>query len=308
MSRAVRPPTGGYILVAVLGVMLILTGFMAAGSLVVRSALDTARVGDADVPTLGLTRAGLELTAFELFVIKASPAAVDGRRLRFAHGTIATHLVDEGGKADLNGSSTKLLTSVFRSAGLDDGAARDLMSCIVDLRGPDQDEAAPDPAAQQPNAALPTSAEPQSPQPSQAPNAKPRPRGFQSVDQLRDCPNLTGEDFAAIAPLLTVYNPDGKINILSASEAMLRAMPDVSAADVEVILARRADANADKKAADDLMGLMKEAKAFGKTKPGPAYTVRIDATSATGRKKTIHAVIAASKSQSDPYYVLDWWD
>ncbi len=317
MSRA-RSPRGaddGYILVAVLGVMLVLTGFMAAGSLLARSALDTVRVGDADVAMAGLTRAGVELTAYQLFVIKAAPEAIDGRRLRFASGTIAPYLVDEGGKADLNASDSKLLASVFQSAELGAGPAAALVACIVQLRGPDRNASAanaPSPAAPaqaQPGSTdLATAAPQAAPPPAPTPPAAdvPRLRGFQSVDQLRDCPNLTGEDFHAIAPLLTVYNPDGKINILSASEAMLRAMPGLSQADVEIILARRA--GADKKAIDDLMGLMKEAKDYGKTTFGPAFSVRIEATAATGRKKSTHVVMASSKSPSDPYYVLDWWE
>lgn len=303
MSRARprRDENGGYILVAVLGVMVILTGFLAAGSMLVRSALDTARVGDADTAAAGLTRAGLELAAYQLFVVKAAPDAVDGRRLRFAGGTIATRVVDEAGKADLNESDSKLLTAVFRGAGLDDGAARALMACVVDLRGPDrntEDTAPPQPQQGTPD----TVARP----PDQATAQKPRPRGFQSVDQLRDCPDLTDEDYAAVAPLVTVYNLDGKINVLTASEEVLRALPGVSEADVEVLLARRGGADA--KAADDLMSLMKEAKAYGKTVPGPIFSLRVDATAATGRKKTIHAVVAPSKSPSAPYYVLDFWD
>ncbi|MBE7220313.1 MAG: general secretion pathway protein GspK [Caulobacteraceae bacterium] len=301
--RARRDRDGGYILVAVLGVMVILTGFLAAGSMVVRSALDTVRVGDADTASLGLTRAGLELAAYQLFVVKAAPDAVDGRRLRFAGGTIATRVVDEAGKADLNESDSKLLTSVFRTAGMDDGAARALMACVVDLRGPDRntEDAAQPP--QQPQQGAPDSV---TQPPSNTTTQKPRPRGFQSVDQLRECPDLTVEDYSAVAPLVTVYNLDGKINVLTASEEVLRAMPGVSEADVEVLLARRGGADA--KAADDLMSLMKEAKAYGKTVPGPIFSLRVDATAATGRKKTIHAVVAPSKSPSAPYYVLDFWD
>ena len=312
-----RPRDAGYILVAVLGVMLVLTGFMAAGSLLVRSALDTVRVGDAEVRDVGIARAGLELTAFELFVVKAAPEAVDGRRIRIAGGSFVAHLVDEGGKADLNGSDSKLLGSVFKDAGLDDGMARDLIGCIVALRGPDRTVAtgasappgaqsgvgAPDPAAAQQQ----VSAQQVSAQQTAAPSPdKPRPRGFQSVDQLRDCPGLTREDYAAIAPLLTVYNPGGKVDIMSASPALLHALPGLSAADVEVILARRG--TPDKKTGDDLMALMKEAATYGRTTHGPAYTLRLDATSATGRKKTIHAVIASSKSRAEPFYVLDRWD
>ena len=316
-SPTARDRDGGYILVAVLGVMLVLTGFMAAGSLLVRSALDTVRVGDAEVRASGIARAGLELTAYELFVVKAAPGAVDGRRIRIAGGSFVAHLIDEGGKADLNASDSKLLGSVFKGAGIDDGMAHDLIACIVALRGPDKTgapQAAGPPGPGNPQATagtgdLAAAAQQQvTTQQTAAPASsdKPLPRGFQSVEQLRDCPDLTREDYEAVAPLLTVYNPAGKVDIMTASPAMLHALPGLSDADVEVILARRD--NADTKTSDDLMSLMKEAAAYGKTTGGPAYTVRIDAVSATGRKKAIHAVIASSKSRAEAFYVLDRWD
>ena len=304
----------GYILVAVLSVMLLLTGFMAAGSLLVRSALDTVRVGDADVAMIGLTQGGMELTAYQLFVIQAAPDAIDGRRIRFGGGTIAPHVTDESGKADLNASDPKLLAGVFESVGVGSGDAGDLVAHIVALRGADRN---PQPGAPGLAAAAPTSAgsgeagASQTPTPSAATTASPasgqkKLRGFQSVDQLADFPGLAREDLVALRPMLTVYNPDGKINILSASRDVLAAIPGMSGAEVATIVEQRK--TADKDGIDRLKALIKGAETYIKTDYGPAFTVRIDATAPTGRRKSINAVVAASKSRNDPYLVLDWWE
>ena len=45
---------------------------------------------------------------------------------------------------------------------------------------------------------------------------------------------------------------------------------------------------------------------FRKVLPEPAYTVRIEADEKSGRKKSAEAVIAASKSPNQPYYILAW--
>lgn len=315
VARKGRSPSkDGYILVAVLSIMLLLTGFMAAGSLLVRSALDSAKVGDADVAISGLTRGGLELTAYQLCVSEAPPQAVDGRRIKFAGGTIKPHIVDEAGKVDINGADPKLLASIFASVGMDSRAVGELVSGIVELRGANRN-----PATQAPNATPPGST-PVAPVgdagqgvPSSPVGAGPPPsgdqkklRGFQSVDQLLDFPDMTSADLRELRPMLTVFNPDGKINILSASRDVLAVLPGLTAPKVEEILARRKTVTKD--VINSLDAMLEEAKPYTKTEFGPAFSVRIDATSPKGRKKAINAVIAASKSPNDPYYILDWWE
>lgn len=292
-----RHSQSGYILVAVLGVMLLLTGLLAAGSVLVRSALDTAKIGSTDVPMAGLTQGGLELTAYQLFVIDAAPAAVDGRRIKFGGGTIASHIDDEGAKADLNASDPKLLLAVFHAVGLDGRIADALLAHVIEMRGPDRNprpEGTPStPAVNAAVTSPPT-------------GAKKMSRGFQSIDQLADFPGLPPADVRALGHLLTVYNPDGKINVRSASPAMLSAVPGLSEPAVANILKRRDDAP--KKEIEGLLAMAGAAQPFLKTSFGPVFTVRVDASSGQGRKKSINAVVAASKSPNTPYYVLDFWE
>jgi general secretion pathway protein K len=302
---APRDHRGGYILVAVLSVMLLLTGFMAAGSLLVRSALHGAVVGESTLALRGLTDGGLELVAYQLFVHKLKPSLVDGRRLKFAGGTITPSIVGESGKIDLNGADPKLLAGLFASAGLDANAVAALVTHIVAMRG-----ANPKPGPGAPRDPLLTGVPVQgldgSGAPS-APNAAPaamqRRRGYQSVDQLRDTPDLPRSDFKRLAPFLTVYNPDGKVDVMSAGRAVLSAIPGLSRPDIDLLLAHRGAG-----LPDAILPLVQNAAAYVKATPGPAYDVRIEATSASGETRAIEVVVAASKSREAPYLVLDWRD
>lgn len=308
-----RNSESGYILVAVLSVMLLLTSFLAASSVLIRSVLHSAVVGDSALAMRGLTQGGLEITAYQLLVQKVPAPLVDGRKIRFAGGTVQPSIVDEGGKIDLNGADPRLLLSVFASAGLDVGDAAALVARIVEVRG------ATDSAAVATTVAFAPAggdiyhghspfATPSAPSiPGDPPNGvQKKRRGWQTVDQLRGAPGLTLPAFQALAPLLTVYNPDGKVDVLTARRAVLSAIPGLGTAAVDMIIARRNIATKETIAA--LSPLFGDASLFVKTTSGPAYTVHIDAVSGAGQRKALEAVIAASKSPNDPYLILDWRD
>ena len=300
MTRAapLRGRRDGYILVAVLGVMVLLTGFLAAGSVLMRSALHTVRVGDDDVAMTGLTDGGLELTAYQVFVLKLPPRLVSGRRVKFAGGTIAPTITDEAGKVDLNGSDVRLLQSEFEAAGLEIAKARAVVAHIVAVRGPD------------PKAPPQDSAPPPAPTnifaPPAAPGLAPRPRGFQSVDALRAFPEIGPAAYRVLTGRFTVFNPDGKLSIATAAPAVMTAVPGIDPSVLDRILKTRTDAT--KADLEKLAASLGTAQEFTKAAGGPAYSVRIDATAADGRKKSIGAVMAAAKSPNVPYYILEWQD
>ena len=309
-----RETDAGYILVAVLGVMLLLTAFLVAGSALIRSALHGAVVGDSALATQGLVQGGLELTAYQLFVRKVPAPQVDGRKIRFAGGTIQARIIDEAGKIDLNGADPKLLWAAFASVGLDAGSATALIARIVEVRGTTQSAAVATTAALAPvggdiyagHSPFATPGAPSVPGTAATTGPQRKRRGWQSVDQLRDPPSLSPAELRAVAPLLTVYNPDGKVDVLTASRAVMLAIPGLGTAAIDMIMARRINATKDTIVA--MQPLFGEASVFIKTTPGPAYTVRIDAISGSGQRKALEAVIAASKSPNDPYLILDWRD
>ena len=303
----------GYILVAVLSVMLLLTSFLAAGSVLIRSVLHSAVVGDTALAMQGLTQGGLEITAYQLLVRKVPASLVNGRRIRFAGGMVQPTIIDEGGKIDLNGADPRLLLSVFAAGGLDVGDAAALVARIVEARGATESAAVAATVAFAPvsgdiyhgHSPFATPSAPSTPGSPPTNGAQKKRRGWQTVDQLRGA-GLTLTAFHALEPLLTVYNPDGKVDVLTARRAVLSAIPGLGTAAVDMIMARRNIVTKETIAA--LTPLFGDASLFVKTTSGPAYSIHIDAVSGAGQRKALDAVIAASKSPNDPYLILDWRD
>ncbi len=315
--RTDRGGRDGYILVAVLAVAVILTGLIAAGSRVMRSALGTARVADADVASAGLLSSGVEIAAYQLAVRKIRPDLVDGRRIRLTDGVVTPHVSDEAGKVDLNAANAKLLVGVMTGVGMDQATAIAVVARIVELRGP-PNGLIPDHSEQPPGA--PPVSPPQNggqtagvatpPEGSQSSDgsgngkAPRKRRGLQSVENLRDIEGVRRDDMRLLRQRLTVYNPDGRLNVMTAAPDVLMAMPGMTELKLTQLLAAR-DAGPEAAAAAQA-ALGGELASFIKASPGPAYTVRVDAAEKGGRRKSVEAVIAASKSPNQPYYILSW--
>lgn len=322
MSRRTRGRRDGYILVAVLAVAVILTGLLAAGSILVRSAIGTARVEDADVATGGLLTSGIEIAAYQLAVLRIRPELVDGRSIRLTGGRVTPHVTDEAGKVDLNAADPKLLTGVMMGVGMDQATAAEVVARIVELRGP-PNGAIPDASGSTPGAspapqqnvgpagvspAQPTNGAQLGASPggdAQAGNAPRKRRGLQTVEDVGDIEGVRPEEMRLLRKRLTIYNSDGRLDIMTADADTLRSVPGMTKLKLEQLLAAR-DSGSEDAARDAQAALGGDLASFTKVLPGPAYTVRIDAYEKSGRKKSAEAVIAASKSPNQPYYVLDW--
>ena len=306
----------GYILVAVLAVLVILTGLLAAASVLVRSTLDTARVEDADVDAGGLVSSGMEIAAYQLAVLRIRPALVNSHRIRLTGGIVTPRVTDEASKIDLNAADPKLLVGVMIGVGMDQGTAAEVVARIVELRGPPNgsipDAANRAPDAQPPvqndgrNASVanpPTSA--QSSDESGNGKAPRKRRGLQSVEDLGDIEGIRREEMQLLRQRLTIYNPDGRLNIMTADPDTLLSMPGMTKLKLTQLLAAR-ESDSDEAAHEAQSALGGDFASFTKVLPGPAYTVRIDVSEKSGRRRSAEAVVAASKSLNQPYYILNW--
>lgn len=296
----------GYILVTVLAVAVILTGLLAAGSVLVRSAIGTARVEDADVAASGLLSSGIEIAAYQLAVLRIRPELVDGRRIRLTGGSVTPRVTDEAGKVDLNSADPKLLVGVMMGVGMDQATASEVVARIVELRGPsngtipdnDSPGAPPAPTTTGQNAFGLVGAPGGN-------NAPPKRRGLQSVEDVGDIEGVRRDEMRALRKRLTIYNPGGRLDVMTADPDTLRSIPGMTKLMLTQLLAARESGSEDA-ARDAQSALGGDIASFTKVLPGPAYTVRIDADEKSGRKKSVEAVIAASKSPNQPYYILDW--
>lgn len=292
--------TSGYILVTVLGVMLTVTGLIASASVFTHAILRGAIAETGETAMTGLVTAGMELTAYQLFTLKIPMAAVNGRRIRLAGATIEPAISDEAGKIDVNTANIAILESAFQAAGLSQGAITDLSSRISAWRGG-------------PSLAVPPAAPPQPPlQPlgvagaPAGPPAKHTP--FRSVEDFIAFAGLAPAETAALAPLLTVYNTGGTINVMTADRRVLMALPGMTGVAADDFIAQRAHADVTKNAdRDNLLSLLQNQRAFITTADGPVYRVAIAGT-APGRVLRGVAYIAKSVFAADPYLILQWGD
>lgn len=306
--------TGGYILVGVLAVMILVSAIVASTSYFVRSALDSAKATNGQLALDQLIHAGLELTAYRLFnddPLATRPPLV---RLRLRGGTVTCKILDEGAKIDLNGADPALIEAVFKSTGMGAGDIADVMRRVLAMRGPSRAKTSAAPGTTVPGTTVPGTTAPgataqppvatQPPGTAQPPGMTPKPtRGFQSVGELAAFPGVTSRDMELVAPLLTVYNPGGKINIVTASEEVLSVVPGLSDARVSEIVQKRDGATP-----EELKALMGNDSTSLTATAGPAFTVVIEASASSGQRKIARVVITKANGPDEPYFVLARWD
>lgn len=282
---------GGYILVAVLGTMLVLASLIASGALVAQSVLRSARADEGRAGLDGLARGALEVAAFELFSLHLPFAAVNGHPFRFAGGVTTATFADEAARIDVNAADPAVLMGALRSAGLDEAAASALLGRMMMSRA---DSGSAGDASVAPDALPP---------PGAARSAKPAHGGFRSVADFIAFAGVGHETAGALQALLTASNPDGKVDALTASRPVLMALPGMSAALADTVMAERRSGPS---ALDRVKGALGAQAVYVKFEPGPCYGVTVLARDAVGRSATRSGIIAASRSPGVPFYTLMW--
>lgn len=285
-----RQAREGFILISVLGVMALLAALVGALSMMVRPAVERARAGGEDLALTALVRAGVELAGYQLYGLKLPANQIDAQQVRLDAGVLALSVTDESGKIDLNGSDPAFLAGAYRAAGLSALPPSSFAARVIDWRDEDDERSAGGAEAPDYTAA--------------GLNHRPQNDAFRSVDELGWLQGLLPAHVAALAPLVTVHNPDGKLNVLSASREALLAVPGVSATLVDRVMALRQ--KPDNAGATEILSLLQAQQAFVKVEPGPSYRVRIEARHAGSRVKTVEAVLAPSQSSDALYYVVGW--
>ena len=274
----------GIALILVLWVLVLLT--LIAGSFaysvhgstqMAANAVDTARAR-------ALADGGVFKGVFELLSAPSLPTAwaANGQTHTFELDgqTISVTLTDESGKIDLNGAPPQLLASLLQSAGADPSQAAVLAQTLATWRAP-----VPPGADLQPALGTIT------------------PHGpFTHVQELQQVPGITPGLFRRVAPLVTVYTGLPGINTLIASEAVLSALPGVSAEQARAYVQQR----------DALLQARQPVPPF--TQAGPyniaalsgVVGVRAQARLADGVGYTRQAVVRITNQPGKPYQILAW--
>ena len=195
----------------------------------------------------------------------------DGERheVAYGEGTLSVSVQDEGGKVDLNAGAPELLAGLLRAMGAADAAAQQVLDGILQRR---RDAIAAG------NGTL----------------------AFRDVAELRLVPGMTRPLYQALAPLVTVYNRNDRVDPLSAPPEVLRSLPGVSEAQVEAYLAARQQAGAQPTALPPLAGVDR----FLAHSALQVVTIRSEAATPGGGRFLREAVVALSGTP--PYRFLAW--
>ncbi len=281
----------GFVLPAVLGIMVLFAALIGALTLLVRTGVDDARLAVDDLEVTALLRAGLELAGYQLVLLEAPATGLDGQQIRLDAGTVTLSVRAESARIDLNGSDPKLLAGAWKAAGLKGLTPEGFANRVADWRDPDDDVTDPDGA----ESAAYTDA-----------GRKYRPANgeFRTVDDLRWVLGVKVADVLALKPYLTVANPAGTIDLYDAPQEVLRAIPGLTPATVARMLKIRV--KRDDQTKEQLLSLVGEAQNLVTADPPVAYRVTLDALSNRGARRKASAVIARDGTGRKAYRVLAW--
>lgn len=175
----------------------------------------------------------------------------DGRpyQLTLGEGTVVVRVFDEGGKVDLNRAPAPILRGLLEAAGIDAANAGTLADAIYDFRDADHDLR---PAGAEDPEYLAAGFEA---------GAKDAP--FDDTEELMQVLGMTRAIHDAIKPYITVHSGRGRINLLTAPEFLLRAIPNMTPQQLDKILAARAAGTGVARARIDVVIVRAEATTRG---------------------------------------------
>lgn len=196
-------------------------------------------------------------------------------------------LLDESAKIDINVGNEALIRGLLRSQGLSEEEAGALMDAILDWRDPDtlkRLRGAEEADYAEKGLAI---------KPANAP--------FQSIEELQLVMGMTPALYQRLAPLITIYSRQGGINSQIASREVLRAIPNVTEAQIDEYIQQREQARANKL----------PVPVFG---PAAMYAsggngilrIRVEANSEDGSSFIREAVVMRLPSPKRSYTFLRW--
>ncbi|WP_158818613.1 general secretion pathway protein GspK [Methylocapsa sp. S129] len=282
----------GFILVAVLWMIMALATLALIYSVYVSRTVATSHVTDDRLQAEASIRAGVELAAYQLLNAPESARPTNG--LFTAHVgkvNIAVQYRSEGARIDLNAAPKALLVGLFEAIGVGEGAATSYADRVTGWRqrpqpeGADGDEAAFYKTA---GASYP---------PRQAP--------FANALELSLVLNIPPYVVERVLPLVTVYNGRAEIDALNAAPETLAALPGMTPEILNGALAQRVRRPDDGPALLQALGdAAKYTTIQGRSAFRALMSVDLD------HKRSIHAevVFLLLDNGDEPFRMLYWRD
>jgi len=289
--RAGRRRESGFILVAVLWMIVALALLSSVYSHFVSTALASSHIPDERVQAEEAIRSAIELAAYQLLSAPRDDRPTNGVfTVQLGKVGIAAQYRSEGARIDLNAAPKELLTGLFISVGVNDAAAANYADRIIGWRKKAEPEGVNEEASLYKTAGLPYP-----------------PRQGPFVDPLELSLVLGIPPFIVdkVLPFVTIYNGKREVDVLNADPEILSALPGMTPAALGAALAQRARFPDDKQA---LIATLGPAGGFATTEGRNAYRALVSV--ALDRKRHVHAdvVFLLLDEGDDPYRILNWRD
>ncbi len=208
----------------------------------------------------------------------------------FGGGELRISIEDEGGKIDLNRAPDELLKGLFVVVGVDGPEAARLVDAIADFRDADDVKRANGAEDDDYRAA------------GLAWQAKDAP--FEAVEELQRVMGMTPELYAKAAPYLTVYSKRAKIDLVTAPREVLLAVPGIVAAEVEALLAARA--NMEGPIPRRALPAPTADRGYFSLSSRRIFTVRAEAHTESGAVFVREAVVRLTGKGGQPFRIFAW--
>jgi general secretion pathway protein K len=289
-SRHHAGESGGFVLIAVLWILLMLATLAAIFSVAVRNSALALTANDADLETELLASAGLELAAWQLSGSEAEERPSHGRfRARVGRAGLLVKFVSETARVDLNQAPKPLLAGLLVTLGAREADAERFADRIIGWRSEPKAGAAEREASLYRAAGL---------------TYVPRGAPFAHVQELWLVQGLPSALIERALPFVTVYSGQARINIMDAAPEVLAALPDMTPDRLSNFLERRETVPLAPKSAAEILGFDEP---LATIKPGVTARVDVRITFDDGHSAAAQAVILLG-DDTEPYRVLSWQD
>jgi general secretion pathway protein K len=272
----------GFALVMVLWTIALLTALALAMSLMFRSFAGLVATSRDAAKADMLLRGGLEFAAATVKGQGARPLVATVHVLPLGGGGVRVVLSDDGGRINVNRAAMSLLAALFQAAGVPSAEARAIAQATVAWRirnGADPSKTAQ--VAAMTNMGI-------------AP--------FVDLRQLAQVPGMRADYLAAVMPLATVFGDD-RINVMTAPDAVIGALPGISAGARETLLATR---QLGVRAVQNIFPSLGNGQAYLKWDGKPIARADLTATLPDGYIKMAQAIIVVVAQDSQPFRILAW--
>ena len=277
----------GFIVVAVLWMLAALATLALTYGVYVNATAFALADYDVRLQAQELAMAGVELAVYKLTENPQARPAQGRFEFRLGNAAVAVDFRSESGRIDLNFAPKPLLVGLFTVLGYDQEAAEDFADRIIAWRTPAS-------GAADSEAVLYRTA---------GKSYGPRRGPFQHVNELGLVLGMTPDLVERALPYLTVYSGQAEVNVFNAAPEVLAALPGVTPARIQLLLAQREGAPQ-----DIINAHLGTAAQYITGQSSEANRITVDVRFGGNRRIRSQAVVLLLHDDVEPFRVLSWRD